>query len=76
MTSGFDITLLPSTGGNSRGMDAADADGDGNMDFARARTANGYIYLYSGNGDGTFTPSAAQVADPGSDAMTFELDFR
>ncbi len=67
MTSGFDISLLPNTGGNSRGTDAADANGDGNMDFARARTSSGYIYLYSGDGDGNFTPSASQVADPGSD---------
>jgi PKD repeat protein len=67
MVSGFDIELLPSTGGNGRGTDAGDADGDGNMDFVRARTSSGYIYLYTGDGGGNFTPSAAQVADPGSD---------
>ena len=67
MTSGFDITLLPSAGGNSRGTDAADANGDGNMDFARGRTSSGYIYLYTGDGTGNLTPSATQVADPGSD---------
>ncbi|MAE66759.1 MAG: hypothetical protein CMJ18_21025 [Phycisphaeraceae bacterium] len=67
MTSGFDVTLLPDTGGNSRGVDVADVNGDGNLDFARARTANGYIYLYTGDGEGGFTPSAMQVADPGND---------
>jgi PKD repeat protein len=65
MISGFDVSLLPNTGGNSRGTDAADVDNDGNMDFARARYSSGYVHLYKGDGSGNFTTS--QVADPGVD---------
>ena len=63
--SGFDVSLLPSTGGNGRGMDAADVNRDGNMDFARARYSDGIIHLYNGDGAGGFT--TANIADPGSD---------
>ena len=65
MTSGFDFSLLPDTGGNGRGMDAGDVNNDGNMDFARARTNSGFVYLYTGDGDGNFVTT--QVADPGND---------
>ncbi len=67
MTSGLEARLLSSTGGNGRGMDAGDANRDGNMDLVRARTSSGYIYLYLGDGEGNLTPTASQVADPGTD---------
>ncbi|RLJ18334.1 hypothetical protein DJ031_11785 [bacterium endosymbiont of Escarpia laminata] len=63
--SGFDISLLPNTGGAGRGMDAGDVNNDGNMDIARARYGDGYVYLYLGDGDGNFVTS--HIADPGGD---------
>ncbi|MBL3619163.1 MAG: PKD domain-containing protein, partial [gamma proteobacterium endosymbiont of Lamellibrachia anaximandri] len=63
--SGFDISLLPNTGGSGRGMDAGDVDNDGNMDIARARYSDGYVYLYLGDGDSNFVTS--HIADPGTD---------
>jgi FOG: PKD repeat len=63
--SGFDITLLPSSGNNGRGFDAADVDGDGNMDLARGRSAGGEVHLYKGDGNNGFTISL--IGDPGND---------
>ncbi|RRS35282.1 MAG: hypothetical protein NV67_11010 [Gammaproteobacteria bacterium (ex Lamellibrachia satsuma)] len=63
--SGFDISLLPNTGGAGRGTDAGDVNNDGNMDIARARYSDGYVYLYMGDGDSNFVTS--HIADPGTD---------
>ena len=72
--SGFDVSILPSTGGNGRGMDAADVNRDGNMDFVRARYSDGLVYLYAGDGAGGFTTT--NIVDAGSDPYgTVLADF-
>lgn len=77
MTDGFAASLLPNTGGNGRGMDAADINDDGHIDFARARCCDGHISLYRGDGIGNFTTTFiddAQVDPYGVALADFDND--
>jgi FG-GAP-like repeat/Abnormal spindle-like microcephaly-assoc'd, ASPM-SPD-2-Hydin len=65
---------IPSSGGGSSGMIAADFNGDGNLDLAVDVGAGGYIYIYLGDGHGNLTYKST-VLPNGGDAPLAIADF-